>query len=453
MIAFADSQAKLRVMNELRRSASVTKRRVAVTGIGVISSIGCGTGSFWSACMEGRSGAVKLDNPWIVDTDLSTKIGCPVRDFDPETVDLPRRLTKILDRNTVFALACSHEALVDAGFGLSPSPDQRDQLIVGDLEPERLAVLIGSGIGGLTSLEASHGAWREDRSKKRVKRYALPMLIPNAPAGQVAIRFSARAECKAISTACAAGTMAIGDAFRLLVDGEADVAIAGGAEGFVDDTDGYGMLGFDRLRTMSRRNDDPQRASRPFDADRDGFVLGEGAAVLVLEREEHAEARGAKPYAYIVGYSANCDAGSMMALDESGRSIVRLVESGLASAGLSKADVGHINTHGTSTILNDRTEAKALNELFGPGGGQTSVTALKSMTGHGIGASGAIEAAALVLAYRHGKLPPTINYERPDPECDVDVVANEPREADPGVGLKLSYGFGGHNACLVFAGE
>jgi 3-oxoacyl-[acyl-carrier-protein] synthase II len=267
----------------------------------------------------------------------------------------------------------------------------------------------------------------------------------------VAIRFGARGECKAISTACAAGTMALGDAWRLLGSGEADVVIAGGAEGVVGDHDAYGLMGFDRLRTLSTRNDEPERASRPFERDRDGFVLGEGAAMLVLEREEHAAARGARAYAVVVGYGSNCDAHSMMQLDETGESIAAVIGAALRSAGLGPDDVDYVSAHGTSTLLNDKTEAKALRAVFGNRCDDIAVTGLKSMTGHAIAASGPMEAAAAVLSIDRGLLTPTINYDHPDPECDVDVVANRPREARPEVCLKLSYGFGGHNACLVLA--
>ena len=427
----------------------MAEQRVVITGIGVVSPIGLTRDAFWEACLQGRSGACRLDTPWVTGTGLSTQIGAPVKRFDPQAAGVPPRQVGVLDRTTQFAIAASQEALIDAGFTLRETNAKRGQFQVDGVEPSRLATVIGSAIGGLSTLESSHALWREQRSKTPVKRYALPMLIPNAPAAEVAIRFGARAECKAISTACAAGTMSIGDAWRLLTNGGADAALAGGAEGLAGDVDAYALMGFDRLHTLSTRNDEPERASRPFDQDRDGFVLGEGAAVLVLEREQHAKARGARIYAKLTGYSANCDAHSMMQLDESGDSIVELIRAGLDSAGLDPADVDHVNAHGTSTIQNDRTEARALRRLFGSRSDEITVTALKSMTGHAIAASGSMETAALALALHEGVLPPTINYETPDPECDVNVVANRPLEARPRAALKLSYGFGGHNACLV----
>ncbi|MCP3981225.1 MAG: hypothetical protein GY716_18145 [bacterium] len=262
--------------------------RVVVTGLGVVSSIGNTTSEFWSACLAGKSGAVRLDSPWVVDTGLATQIAAPVMGYSGEKAGIGSRLERVLDRSAVFALGAAAQALADAGFRTDQDSINKEALRVDGVEPERLATVVGSGIGGISTLETSHAIWREQRSKTPVKRYSLPMLIPNAAAGQVSIRFGARAECKALSTACAAGTMAIGDAWRLARSGEADVVLAGGTEGVAGEADAYGLMGFERLRTLSTRNDEPHRASRPFDLDRDGFVLGEGAAILVLEREEHA---------------------------------------------------------------------------------------------------------------------------------------------------------------------
>jgi 3-oxoacyl-[acyl-carrier-protein] synthase II len=414
--------------------------RVVVSGIGVVSPIGDTLESFWQACLEGRSGARRLDSPWVTETGLGTRIAATVDGFDAQKAGVEPKLERLVDRTTLFALGAAREALEDAALG-GDALDAMDR--------SRVATVIGSGIGGLTSLEVSHAAWREKRSKNSIKRYSLPMLIPNAPAGQVAIRFGATGECKSISTACAAGTMALGDGWRILQRGEADIVIAGGTDGVAGDADCYALLGFDRLRTLSTRNDEPERASRPFDRERDGFVLGEGAAVLVLEREDHAKARGARSYAAIAGYAANCDAHSMMQPDESGRTIAAVIEAALRSADVARDDVEYVSAHGTSTLLNDKLESKVLHMVFGSRGDDIPVTALKSMTGHCIGGSGPLETAAAVLSLDRGMLAPTINYEFPDPECNVDVVANEPRERRVGTCLKLSYGFGGHNGCLV----
>ena len=424
--------------------------RVVISGIGVVSPIGIGRQAFWKACLEGRSGARHLDNPWVAQTDLGTRIAATVEDYGSEQAGIERPVARNLDRTCQFAIGAARDAFLDAGFEFSVNGEKRRRERPTGLDPTRLATIVGSGIGGLSSLEHSHATWRADRSKERVKRYALPMCIPNAPAGQVAIHFGAQGECKALSTACAAGTMAIGDGLRLLERGDADVVIAGGAEGIAGDADGYALMGFERLRTLSTRNDDPTRASRPFDRERDGFVLGEGAAMLVLEREEHALARGAQPWARILGYATNCDAHSMMQLDESGRSIEQLIERALRDADCAKQAVDHVSAHATSTRANDRTEARALRKSFGARCDELPVTGLKSMTGHGIAASGPMEVAATALAIREGRLAPTINYEHPDPECDVRVVERA-MDAKVGVALKLSYGFGGHNACLVLA--
>jgi 3-oxoacyl-[acyl-carrier-protein] synthase II len=414
--------------------------RVVVTGIGVVSPIGISRERFWQACLDGRSGAHRLDSPWVVETDIVSHIAATVDDFDPQKAGIEPKRARLLDRTAQFALGAAREALVDAGLADGE---------LAALDRHRLATVVGSGIGGLTSLEISHATWHEKRRKSPIKRYSLPMLIPNAPAAQIAIRFGAKGECSAISTACAAGTMALGDAWRILERGEADVVIAGGADGVAGDFDAYGLAGFDRLRTLSTRNDEPERASRPFDRERDGFVLGEGAAILVLEREEQARARGARPYAAIAGYASNCDAHSMMQLDDTGESITSLIAAALRSSDLSRDDVDYVSAHATSTRLNDKTEAKALRLVFDSRCDDIPVTGLKSMTGHAIGASGPLEAAAAVLSLDRGLLVPTINYEYRDPECDVNVVANKPREQRVNACLKLSYGFGGHNACLV----
>jgi len=418
--------------------------RVVVTGIGVVSPIGCSRERFWRSCLEGRSVARRLENPWVADTDLSTRIAATVEGFDPRAAGITRKQERVLDRTSMFAIAAAREAMRDAGLDTTPGTDRAD-----GLDPTRLAALIGSGIGGISSMEISHATWRETRSKSKIKRFSLSMLIPNAPAAQVAIHLGARAECKALSTACAAGTMALGDAWRILLRGEADVAIAGGAEGVAGDEDGYALMGFERLNTLSRRNDEPQRASRPFDRDRDGFVLGEGAGVLILERESHATARRAPFYAHVAGYATNCDAHSMLQPDATGDSIEALIRKALDSASLSPGDVDYVSAHATSTVINDRIEAQVLRRIFGARCDRIPVTGLKSMTGHAIAASGSIETAAAALSLRHKVLAPTINYEHPDPDCPVDVVANVPREQAASVCLKLSYGFGGHNACLV----
>lgn len=426
------------------------KERVVITGVGVVSPIGVTRESFWSACLAGRTNARRIESPWVSETGLSTRIASAVADFRPADAGIEDRDARLMDRTSHFVLAAAREAVLDAGFEIELLGEgRRVRKRLAGVDPTRVATVIGSGIGGLHSLEVAHSKWVQERSREGVKRYSLPMLIPNAPAGQTALRFGAQGECSAVSTACAAGTMAIGSAFRILERGEADVVICGAAEGVAQDYDYYALMGFDRLKTMSTRNDAPEKASRPFDRERDGFVLGEGSAVLVLEREAHAEARGKKPYVAVASYTANCDALSMMQPDESGDRVEALWRSALAAADLSPDDVDLIHAHGTSTILNDRVEAKATHRVFGARAGEVPITALKSMTGHAISASGPMEVAAASLGMVRGVITPTINYEHPDPECDVDVVANTPREAEVRVCLKPSYGFGGHNACLI----
>lgn len=418
--------------------------RVVITGIGVVSPIGTTREEFWRSCLAGRSGARRLDTPWVSATDISAKIAATVEGYGAAEAGISAKLMRTLDRTSLFAIGAAREAWIDGGLG---------DVAGNGFDRRRLGIVIGSGIGGLGSLELAHGLWHEQRSKLPIKRYALPMLIPNAPAGQVAIEFGARGECKAISTACAAGTMAIGDGWRMLIHGEADLVLAGGADGVAGDHDAFGLMGFDRLKTLSTRNDEPQRASRPFDRDRDGFVLSEGGAVLLLEREEHARARGAKIYAAIAGYAANCDGYSMMQPDESGETVRDLIEGALRSARIAPGDVDHISAHGTSTQVNDRMEARAFGLAFGARAARIPVTALKSMTGHAIGASGPLEVAALAMSMRAGQLTPTINYEHPDPDCPLDIVAGGPRAMRSRVALKTSYGFGGHNACLVLTSD
>jgi 3-oxoacyl-[acyl-carrier-protein] synthase II len=275
------------------------------------------------------------------------------------------------------------------------------------------------------------------------------MLIPNAPAAQIAIRYGAEGECKAVTTACAAGTMATGDAWRLLAAGEADVVITGGTEALLTASRGYPLMGFDLLRTLTTRNDAPEKASRPWDRDRDGFLLGEGACVLILERMDFAKARGAKLYAEVAGYATNCDAFSIMMLEPEGRKIADLMRALLARTGHGPEDIDYINAHGTSTIPNDRLETKVIKEVFGARAAGIAISSTKSLTGHAIGASGAIEAAATAMTIATGVIHPTINLDHPDPECDLDYVPHRARRSAVRAAMSTSYGFGGHNGALL----
>jgi 3-oxoacyl-[acyl-carrier-protein] synthase II len=423
--------------------------RVVVTGLGLVTSIGIGRAEFQEASLSGRSGGRALDFPWLVSGPrFTTRIGAPVTGFRASDFEIGEREADLLDPVSQYAIAGTLLALRDAGFTLSEGGSRgRGYRVVG-IEPERLAVILGTGIGGLQTIEESHRRWNETPDSV-MRRYYLPMLIPNAAAAQVAIRFEAKGECKAVATACASGTMAAGDAFRAIRAGDCDVAIAGGADAILSDRDGYGLKGFDLLRAMSTRNGDPARASRPFDAARDGFVLSEGAGILVLEREEFARARGARVYAEVLGYGTNCDAYHMLMLDPEARSIVRLMTELVRRAGIDPKDVGYINAHGTSTPSNDRTETLAIKRAFGDHAYDLLVSSTKSMTGHSIGAAGGIEAAATALALHTGIVPPTINQETPDPECDLNYVPNRPVERRVDVAISNSFGFGGHNAALL----
>jgi 3-oxoacyl-[acyl-carrier-protein] synthase II len=423
--------------------------RVVVTGVGLITSIGVGKESFWKASLEGRSGGQLLEFPW-ADGRFSTRVGAPVEGFSPADFEIAPREADLLDRVSQYALAGSLMALRDAGFQLQKGSGRRSPYVVSDVDPGRLAVIMGTGIGGLTTTESSHHQWVVNPGSP-LKRYHLPMLMPNAPAAQVAIRFGAQGECKMVATACASGTMGTGDAFRAIRLGEADVVITGGVEALMPDHDGWSLKGFDMLKAMSTRNHDPERASRPFDRQRDGFVMSEGSGVLILEKESFARARGAHIYAEILGYEANCDAYHIVMLEPEGRQIVQLMAGLLQKTGVGAKEVGYINAHGTSTPLNDRAETACIRRVFGKHADDLLVSSTKSMTGHAIGASGGIEAAATALAIDSRLVPPTINYEHPDPECDLNYVPNRPVEQRIDIAMTNSYGFGGHNASLMMA--
>ena len=421
---------------------------VVVTGLGPVTSIGAGVEPFWESILAGRSGARTVDFDWIHGRSFKSRVGAPVPDPDPAACGLTEREAQLLDPVSRYALAAAAMAIEDAGLRTVAVNEKGRELRIEGVDPVRAGVLVGTGIGGLCTLEKSHRAWVRGEPITGALRYSLPMLIPNALPAQVAIRYGLRGECKAVVSACASGTMALGDAYRLIRDGELDLAIAGGVEKTLSDVDGYGLLGFDLLRTLSTRNHEPERASRPFDADRDGFVLGEGAGLLVLERGERARARGARIYARIAGYASTCDAHSMMQMEPSGDMMVRVMEQAILAAAVSKEDVGYVNAHGTSTRLNDVQEAKALRRVFGSRVYDVLVNSTKAMTGHGIGAAGGIEAIATVLSLARGVVHRCVNLDNPDPECDL-ALPRENRPVRATVALSNSFAFGGHNATLV----
>lgn len=427
---------------------NASRNAVVVTGLGPVTAIGNGKDAVWDSVMAGRSGTRLVDYPWIRERRFRCRVGAPATLPAPENFLCTESELKYFDPATQFALAAANLALTDAGLSFSLVDAKRSRFCIDNIDPTRIGVVLGTGIGGLNTIEWSHRIWVLGEPTTGLFRYSLPMLIPNAIPAQVAMKFGLQGENKAVATACAAGTMALGDGFRLVRDGELDLVLAGGVEKVLGNVDGYGLIGFDMLHTLSTRNHDPQGASRPFDFDRDGFVMGEGAGLLVLERREHAEARGARIYCEIAGYAANSDAYSMMQLEPSGVQIVRVMKRALASAQLSIDDVGYVNAHGTATKLNDATEAKALHQVFGRKIFDVLVNSTKAMTGHAIGAAGGIEGIITALSLYNQRVHACVNLATPDPECELNL----PRETaplPPLAALSNSFAFGGHNASLV----
>jgi 3-oxoacyl-[acyl-carrier-protein] synthase II len=414
-------------------------QRVVVTGLGALTPVGNTTEEFWASLTQGRSGIgpiTKFDAQTKTasgEYQFVTRIAGEVRNFDPlKYVD--KKEARRLDPYLQYAIACSVMAMEDSG------------LDTGRVDATRFGVLIGSGIGGITTLLDSHKVLLE-KGPDRVSPFFVPMLIINMASGLVSMRFGAKGPNSAVVTACATGNHAIGDAFRLIQRGTADIMIAGGAEAIIVPLT---IAGFCSMKAMSTRNDEPEKASRPFDADRDGFVCGEGGGILVLESLEHAVRRDARIYAEIVGYGMTGDAHHMTAPDPEGDGAARAMAEALRDAGIAPGDIGYVNAHGTSTPYNDKFETLAIKRVFGEHAGRVAVSSTKSMTGHLLGAAGGIEAIASVLALHHGLLPPTINYETPDPECDLDYIPNQARKQDVELALSNAFGFGGTNATLVF---
>ncbi len=405
-------------------------RRVVITGIGVVSPIGIGKKEYWQALKEGKNGVGHIT---LFDaSDFPVKIAAEVKDFDP-TKWMDKKEVRRSDRVIHFSVAAADMAVEDA------------RLDVDSVDKERFGVYIASGEGGIsTSFENISKLLK--RGPERVSPFFIPMMISNMPAAYVAIRYRAKGPNVCVVTACASSNHGIGEAYEAIKRGLADVILAGGAEAAITP---IGVAGFAAMRALSTRNDDPEHASRPFDAKRDGFVIGEGAAVLVLEELEHAKKRGAHIYAEIVGYGSTCDAYHITAPDPEGEGALRAMKMALDQAGLKPEDVQYINAHGTSTPLNDKTETLAIKKLFGEHAKNLLVSSTKSMIGHGLGAAAALEIAASLLAFEEGIVHPTINYEEPDPECDLNYVPNKAVKADIDVMLINSFGFGGHNAVLA----
>jgi len=405
-------------------------RRVVVTGLGLVTPLGTGVEKTWKALCAGESGIGRITR--FDPAGYDAQIAGEVKDFDPARFFEKKEIKK-MDTFIHYAVGASQLAVEDALLKVAPE------------ETTRVGVYIGSGIGGLGSIEHYHDVLKQ-KGPGRVSPFFIPMTIINLASGQVAIRLGAKGPNSCAVTACATGNHCIGDATRLIQRDDADVMIAGGAEAAITP---LGVAGFASAKALSFRNQDPTKASRPFDKDRDGFVLGEGAGVVVLEELEHARARGARIYAEVIGYAMNSDAYHITAPPEEGEGAVRCMEMALKDAGVAKTDIGYINAHGTSTMA-DAIETKAIKQVFGAQAYQIPISSTKSMTGHLLGAAGGIEAVFSILALHHGILPPTINLDHPDPACDLDYVPNHARPANPQVVLSNSFGFGGVNACLLF---
>lgn len=405
------------------------KRRVVITGMGVMTSLGHDLDTFWNHLMEGKSG-VSLIEAFDV-SEYPTRIAAEIKDFQPDDY-MDKKESRRMDRFVQFAVASSLMALKDANLNIQT-----------DMDPERAGVYVGSGIGGLGTWEDQHNILLE-KGPKRVSPFFIPMMIANMASGQISMQTGAKGPNSTAVTACATGTHSIGDSFKLIQRGDADVMIAGGAEATIRPT---GMAGFCALRAMSTRNEEPEKASRPFDTDRDGFVMGEGSGILILEELEHAQKRGARIYAEVIGYGMSGDAYHMTDPDPEGAA--RCMKKALKDAGIAPEEVDYINAHGTSTPVGDRSETTAIKTAFGDHAYKLAISSTKSMTGHLLGAAGGVEAVITGLTIVNRRIAPTINVDNQDPECDLDYVPNQAREADVRIAMSNSFGFGGHNATII----
>jgi 3-oxoacyl-[acyl-carrier-protein] synthase II len=410
---------------------NIELKRVVVTGLGAITPIGNTLAEYWEGLLSGRNGIgpITLFDPSRHDC----RIAGEVKGFDPHLY-MERKEAKRMDRFAQFGVSASKQALADAGF------------IINDLNAEQVGVIIGTGIGGLKVLEDQQEIYLT-RGPDRCSPFMIPMMIANMAAGLTAIHTGAKGPNNCTVTACAAGSNAIGDAFRLVQRGYAQAMICGGTEAAVTP---LSVAGFAACKALSTRNDDPTHASRPFDRDRDGFVMGEGAGILIIEELEHALSRNAKIYAEIIGYGMTCDAHHITSPVPGGEGAARAMQLAMKDAGIMPEQVSYINAHGTSTPANDSTETAAMKKALGESAYQVAISSTKSMTGHLLGGSGGIEAVATVMAVAHDQIPPTLNLENPDPDCDLDYVPNQSRNQTVDVALSNSFGFGGHNVTLAF---
>lgn len=405
--------------------------RVVVTGIGLITALGTGIEKSWKRILAGETGIGKIES--YDTTDMPVQIAAEVKDFDPIEFGIEKKEVKKLARNTQFAIAATKMALEDS------------KLVIDENNAEEVGVIVSSGIGGIEVFEAQHQTMIE-KGVKRISPFTIPAMIANMASGNIGIYFGAKGPNKSIVTACAAGTHSVGDAFEMIKNGRATAMIAGGTEAAITP---FAMNAFANMKALSTRNDEPEKASRPFSADRDGFVMGEGAGILILEELEHAKARGAKIYAEVVGYGETCDAYHITAPADGGEGAARAFKMALKEGNIALEDVTYINAHGTSTPANDKNETAAIKSVFGDCAKNLMVSSTKGATGHGLGAAGGIEAVLIAKAISEGVVPPTINYDNPDVECDLNYVPNVAVEKEINVAMSSSLGFGGHNAVIA----
>ena len=412
--------------------AAVEQRRVVVTGLGLVSPLGTGLEKNWQALVAGRSGIRKIDRFPNIDA-FASRIAGQVPDFRAEDFIEPKEIKK-MDLFIQYSVAAASMAAEDGSFKVDPE------------DAENVGVIIGVGLCGIDTIEATERAYL-DGGPRKISPFFIPKVISNLAPGQIAIRHGAKGVNWTPTSACASGTHAIGEAYHLIRRGLQDAVIAGGAESAITP---LGVGGFASMKALSIRNDEPERASRPFDKERDGFIIAEGSGVLILEERDRALKRGAKIHAEVIGYGANGDAYHITAPAPEGEGAARCMRLALKDAGIAPTDVDYINAHGTSTEYNDANETQAIKKVFGEQAFKLAVSSTKSMTGHLLGAAGAVEGVFSVLTLQRGIVPPTINYENPDPECDLDYVPNQARRADVQVVLSNSFGFGGTNACVIF---
>lgn len=406
------------------------KKRVVVTGLGAITPIGIGVEEYWQSLLAGKSGIGKVTRFDV--SEYGTQIAGEVKGFEPGNF-MDKKEARRMDRFTQYAVAASKMALENSGLDLEKT------------DRDRVGTLIGSGIGGMETLHDQYKVLFE-KGPNRISPFFVPMMIANIASGQVSIMNGLQGPCMTVVTACATGTNAIGEAFKLIQRGDADVMVCGGTEATISEA---ALAGFSSMKALSARNDEPEKASRPFERDRDGFVMGEGAGIVVLETLEHAQARGAKIYAEMIGYGSNADAYHITAPAPEGSQAAKCMEMALKDGGIAPHEVDYINAHGTSTPLNDKNETLAIKRLFGDHAKKLAVSSTKSMTGHLLGAAGGIEFIACCMSVANDMVHPTINYENPDPELDLDYVPNKARKQVVNVAMSNSFGFGGHNATVM----